>query len=263
MMKSTKASSARWRISDARRHYLTMKLIEDYDIFQLAVAHHDEMQARAAAKIGAAAGTGDVFQVLELGCGTGITTRALLGAAPNILVTCIDIEPSMIEATQRSLKHDACRVSYREGDITAVLSTLRNASFDAIASAFTLHHIEGDDLDLTLVEALRVLKPGGLFVNADKIAHPDNRQHAKDLREQIEAFSAYDSVGRPDLRVEWTDHYLADEATHLDELEHNAALEAAGFVDVRTIWRARMEAIVAARKPGPSAWASKQARAKG
>jgi len=249
MMISTQASFARRRISGDQPHYLTMKLIEDYDIFQLAVAHHDEMQVRAAAEIGAAAASGDVFQVLEFGCGTGITTRALLGAAPNVVVTCIDIEPGMIEATHRSLKHDARRVSFREGDIVEVLSSLPNASFDAIASAFTLHHIEGDDLDRAFGEALRVLKPGGLFVNADKIAHPDVGQHSKDLIEQIEAFSAYDRVGRSDLRVEWTDHYLADEATRIDELEHNAALEAAGFADVRTVWRARMEAIVLARKP--------------
>lgn len=234
------------------KHSLSDKLIEDYDLFRLAVPHHDEMQAYVGAVVRQEAcdrASLKTLRVLEAGAGTGTTTRQLLDAHANVQVTAIDIEPDMVEQTRSRLAGEGDRLKVLRGDVAEIVAALDDCSVDVFASAFTLHHIDMGRREQLFREIFRVLSPGGLFVNADKIAHDDQERHDRDLREQLDAFQVFDTVGRGGLRLAWTAHYVEDDRARLDESSHKRLLSMSGFVAVSCPWRKRMEAIIVARKP--------------
>lgn len=229
---------------------LTSKLIEDYDLFKLAVPHHDEMQALVGTTIGKEANRAErALCVLEAGSGTGITTRLLLEADGKVHVRAFDIEDGMAAQTRSRLAAYRDRLDVSTGDIAELVTLESAGAFDVFASAFTLHHVDAHRLPLLFKEINRVLLPGGLFVNADKIARDNESLHRWDLQEQLSAFSVFATMGRDDLQREWTSHYLADDVARLNEQSHKQLLAEAGFVDVNTIWRMGMEAVIVARKP--------------
>jgi SAM-dependent methyltransferase len=100
--------------------------------------------------------------VLDLACGTGLASRALVagGAAQ---VVGVDASPEMIE---RAEQH-APGPTYLVDDAQA-LATVDDGSFDGVTCQLALMDIP--DLDRTLATVRRVLRPGGWFVFV--IGHP-------------------------------------------------------------------------------------------
>jgi ubiquinone/menaquinone biosynthesis C-methylase UbiE len=98
--------------------------------------------------------------VLDLGCGTGVVTRALAardGFAGT--VTGIDQSPEFIAAAQRLAADDGVgdRVEYVVGDVHEL--DLPAASFDAVVAHTLISHVR--DPLAVLAEAARVVRPGG------------------------------------------------------------------------------------------------------
>lgn len=97
--------------------------------------------------------------VLDLGAGTGHSTRALKRRYPKALVVAADIAPGMLEqARQQS------RWLRRFERVRADAYTLpfRDASFELVFSSLMLQWC--DDLDAVFAELARVLAPGGLLL---------------------------------------------------------------------------------------------------
>ena len=97
--------------------------------------------------------------VLDLGCGTGVVTRALAardGFAGT--VTGIDQSPDFIAAAQRLAADDGVgdRVEFVVGDVHEL--DLAAASFDAVVAHTLISHVR--DPLAVLAEAARVVRPG-------------------------------------------------------------------------------------------------------
>jgi ubiquinone/menaquinone biosynthesis C-methylase UbiE len=98
--------------------------------------------------------------VLDLGCGTGVVTRAIAardGFAGT--VTGIDQSPEFIAAAQRLAADDGVgdRVQFAVGDVHAL--DLPAATFDAVVAHTLISHVR--DPLAVLAEAARVVRPGG------------------------------------------------------------------------------------------------------
>jgi ubiquinone/menaquinone biosynthesis C-methylase UbiE len=98
--------------------------------------------------------------VLDLGCGTGVVTRAIAardGFAGT--VTGIDQSPAFIAAAERLALDDGVgdRVAFVVGDAHAL--DLPSASFDAAVAHTLVSHVR--DPFAVLAEAARVIRPGG------------------------------------------------------------------------------------------------------
>ncbi len=94
--------------------------------------------------------------VLDLGCGTGASTRALLRAAPRARVTAVDASSGML---RRALtKPWPARVRFLHMTAEEVATT-GEARFDAVFAAYLFRNVTDVDAVLTAVRAL--LRPGG------------------------------------------------------------------------------------------------------
>ena len=101
-------------------------------------------------------------RVLEVGCGTGVLTRAL-ARLPNVAsVVGVDPAPALI-ARARELADGISIVEYREADGREL--PFEDAAFDVVVFDSTLCHVPMPER--ALAEAFRVLRPGGRLAAFD------------------------------------------------------------------------------------------------
>lgn len=111
--------------------------------------------------------------ILDLGCGTGISTRQL--AKRGATVVGCDLDLRMLTS---AISHAQKNVTYAQGSASAL--PFGSEMFDAV-TAFTSFHWFTDKKSVS--EIKRVLKPSGVFC----IVHPRNTSaHGRDLRNIIE-----------------------------------------------------------------------------
>ena len=104
---------------------------------------------------------GNPQQILEMGCGAG--NLSVLLAQRGYSVSGVDIAPTAIDwATERAIANGVT-AQFRVDNVLT-LTTSADASMDVVVDGHCLHCIIGDDRACCLAAALRVLKPGGVFV---------------------------------------------------------------------------------------------------
>ncbi len=187
--------------------------------------------------------------VLELGCGTGITSEQILQADPRIKLLALDNEKVMLDQTQTRLWKYKLALWHK--DALYFCEHIHTTSpFNAIVSANMIHNLPKDYRAQLLKAAYSRLCPGGIFIEADKIAPDDARKHQRDYEWQLKHLELFDKMGRHDLREVWAAHYQRDnqEDLILRESELVSGLQEAGFSDVKKVFRKRMEAVYVARK---------------
>ncbi len=103
--------------------------------------------------------------LLEIGPGFGATSR-VLARRPGSL-TILELEADYCERLRDDLGE---RAEVVQGDATQV--PFEDDRFSGVACFTMLHHIPSPELqDRLFAEALRVLRPGGVFAGTDSIGH--------------------------------------------------------------------------------------------
>lgn len=210
------------------------QLGDEYELFKLASPHFDELQNGVGGIIK------DTFKnnltneikILEIGFGAGATSSIILNADSRVKLVAIDNEPIMLEkAVQNLSKIDSDRYELKIEDALEFLKNLKKESFDVVASAFVIHNFLKDYRRDVIQEIYNVLKPEGLFVNADKIEVTDREKHTKNMEWQLSQFDVYEKIGKPELKQEWVEHYLEDSKPEraLIENEFQKNIKDAGF----------------------------------
>ena len=128
-----------------------------YDLLNalMSLGRHRAWRRRAVAVLTERGGR----DFLDIGCGTGDVTLAVLREAPAARVTGIDLSAAMIEIAMKKTRAAGlgARAVYQLGDATAL--TFADGSFDGIVTAFCLRNVV--DHARTFAEMRRVLRPGG------------------------------------------------------------------------------------------------------
>ena len=174
------------------------KIGAEYDLFPLAAPHYNELQRKLAELTVQYPVKNPV--ILEIGCGTGLTTAELHKARPDAKIIAIDAEEIMVEQTKSFLANTGIDIIWT--DALEYLKKLEAISLDIVVSGFCLHNTPTEYRKNVFEEIGRVLKPNGLCINGDKIALDNEEEHKKTLEKQIEAFTKTlkeDVVSKPDL----------------------------------------------------------------
>jgi SAM-dependent methyltransferase len=84
----------------------------------------------------------------------------------------VDFSEPMAAAAQRSLARHAGRWEYVLADLSDARwkDTLPTARYDAVVSAFCIHHLPDERKRALYREAYELLEPGGIFLNWEHVA---------------------------------------------------------------------------------------------
>ncbi|RQW77390.1 MAG: class I SAM-dependent methyltransferase [Methylococcus sp.] len=203
----------------------------------------------------AAPGHDRQLSVLELGCGTGFTTRHLLLGRTDIRLLSVDNAPAMLNQAREFLADavEAGRLELREADALGALRSQPDQSVDIVASAYTLHNFLFGYRHQVLAEILRVLRPGGVFVNGDRYAMEDAAAHLANTQTELTGYFRIllDEMQRPDLLEQWVLHHFSDESEeHLMKLSPQLAeMTELGFESLQVHFRETVNALVSGVKP--------------
>lgn len=213
---------------------------------------------------------GSAPTVLDLACGTGSITARLLDRLPEARSVAVDVDPALLAIAAATFAGDP-RVRIVRGDLADPswpdeIDPAPGAAgrFDAVLTATALHWLSQDVLRRVYRDVVGLLRPGGLFVNADHMSDAGLPTVAAALAEQHRRHQeASSAAGVADWDEWWQGARRAPElsalvaerdrrfgGTHARSFAppvdfHLEALRAAGFGEVGQIWRGGNDAAVA------------------
>ncbi|OCT45487.1 putative methyltransferase AN0656 [Cladophialophora carrionii] len=104
------------------------------------------------------------WKFVDLGCGTGRNTAALLEVGKASAVVGLDVSPGMLEVAERRLQkfHAEGRLKLEVFDMLQATSIPESArSADAVVSTLVIEHVPAD---IFFATAGKILKPGGILL---------------------------------------------------------------------------------------------------
>lgn len=139
---------------------------DDYlDLTRSEVPAFDELQDRiAAATLGV-----EAARILELGTGTGETSRRVLAKHPAARLTGIDESPEMLDAAAKVLVPEQIEALL----VRRIEDPLPEGPFDLAISGLTIHHLDAEGKAALFRSLAGVIRRGGRFVMGDVVTPDD------------------------------------------------------------------------------------------
>lgn len=190
--------------------------VEQYDRdITRVIPHHEELHDKLAEFINSNFESEQIHHILDLGAGTGITSKRLQETLPEAKFDIVDFSKSMLEGARKKLGEN--RVNYIEADYSKI--DFAQNEYDIIISVIGFHHQNQEGKKKMLQKIYNSLKPGGLFILGDLITHQDKIEAAlndvKHFHHMVEHASDETTL------AEWAYHhmYLNDPSTKEELLQ--------------------------------------------
>jgi tRNA (cmo5U34)-methyltransferase len=169
---------------------------------------HRQRYDRAQQEIVRASVDVEVARMLDLGVGTGETSRRCLEAHPEACAVCLDENRDKLEVAASVL---GARAELRLGRFQ---DRLPEGPFELIVSAFALHHVDGASKADLFPRVAERLSAGGRFVLADvvepqaPVSEPTPLDRAQSVVSRTDDLleGLRDAGFRPEVR--WAEHDL-------------------------------------------------------
>lgn len=156
------------------------------------IAHAEGGEVVAEADLYARLLTLDDADIVELGCGTGVHTRAIAGSGSRRRLVAFEVDRVQLERNQASAPPN---VSFRYGGAEAI--DLPDAAADFVFMFKSLHHVPLAAMDRALAEIARILRPGGrAWISEPVFAGAFNDIIRRFHDEQAVRRAAFDAVTR-------------------------------------------------------------------
>ncbi|MFC8433125.1 methyltransferase domain-containing protein [Streptomyces sp. NPDC057253] len=206
-------------------------------------------------------------RVLDLACGTGSITARLLARFPDATSTGVDLDPALLAIARGTFEGDG-RVTLVEADLTDQHwpARLPHQSYDAVLTATALHWLRRDPLAALYGRIAQLVRPGGVFMNADHMSDDSTprinaaeRAHRHALMERARREGALDWADW--WRLAAADPALAGPTARRFEIYgehaegdtpsaewHARVLRESGFDEVRPVWSSPSDTLLLALK---------------
>ncbi|TQF06604.1 class I SAM-dependent methyltransferase [Kitasatospora acidiphila] len=116
---------------------------------------------------------GPAPRILDLACGTASITERLLARLPQAASVGVDLDPALLQIAEGHFRGDQrltlVTADLRDPDWAAALP---EGPFDAVLTATALHWLDTDTLLRLYRDLTGLLRPGGVFLNADHCPQP-------------------------------------------------------------------------------------------
>jgi SAM-dependent methyltransferase len=215
--------------------------------------------------------------VLDLGCGPGSLAIRLLDRMPAARVVAIDTDPLLL-ALGRAAHGDRAGLRFADQDLrrrgwAGALGL--PAPADVAVSTTALHWLDAAQLRAMYAELATVLRPGGLMLDGDHLKEDESAVPAlarlgdavseRATRRRLDGREEHDEDWKAWWEAATTDPELAGPAAERERrglsedhygsesvllVQHVAALRAAGFAEIGTLWQLGENRILAAVTPG-------------
>jgi ubiquinone/menaquinone biosynthesis C-methylase UbiE len=103
--------------------------------------------------------------VVDVGCGTGNLSFAVLGSRPDARVTGLDPDEHALRTAARKARRRGLALTLVQGYADRIPA--EDASLDHVVSSLALHHVDDDGRVAFARDALRALRPGGKVTIVD------------------------------------------------------------------------------------------------
>ena len=200
-------------------------------------------------------------RLLDLGAGTGSLTRVLLDRFPEATVVALDLDPVLMTIGRKTLGDGGGRLTWsqadlREPDWAEQLERGAGSSFDAVATLATLHHFNARELASIYRGLARLVRPGGLVLNAEGLAAGSPRSRLAQTFDEArrrgspppdgwwEAIGADPAFSSAVEERERLRDRMRGTPRHSSAEAHRRALRRAGFAEAAVAWRHLDEALV-------------------
>jgi tRNA (cmo5U34)-methyltransferase len=192
-----------------------------------------------------------VPDVLELGCGDGVLSQALMLRHSSITVTLLDGSRDMLDAAEKRFGSDP-RVRYIQAtlqDVIAGRTDLGTPHF--IVSSLAIHHLTLAEKAQLFACAAHALVPGGAFANVDVVLSPAacvEEWYLELWRDWIREHDAIAADGKSFTHIPTQYKHNADNFP--DPLQEQLRqLEGAGFDAVDVFFKSGVFAVYGGFKP--------------
>ncbi len=196
--------------------------------------------------------------VLDLGCGAGPLTAALLAALPDVRVHAFDGSAAMLERA-RTAAPAGERLRTAQVDLAARGWRSFDEPLRAVVSSLAIHHLDTANKRALFADLYRLLAPGGVFVLADILRPTRSVGQAvagtmwdEETRRRALAIDGDDRGFRAFQQARWNCFQTA-EVDPVDKpsslREQLGWLEDGGFVDVDVHWLLAGQVLLSAWKP--------------
>ena len=165
---------------------------DDYLELMSELPAYEELQDRVASLTEGLS----VARILELGTGTGETSRRVLAHHPDAGLVGVDESAEMMAVARKVLPAESIESFIVQG----IEDPLPEGPFDLVISALTIHHLDGPGKADLFERVARVMEPGAVFVMGDVIVPDDPADAVTPLTPE------YDMPDRTEVLVAWLNH---------------------------------------------------------
>ncbi len=124
-------------------------------------------------------------EILDLGAGTGLFSEFVTQKYPNAKITLVDLSRKMLDVAKKRFSSNK-NIDIIQQDFTTFKG---EKLYDAIISSLAIHHLEDKAKDELYNTIFSLLKPEGIFINAEQVAGESeyfSRLYDKKWREKVE-----------------------------------------------------------------------------
>ncbi len=197
---------------------------------------------------------------LDLGCGDGVLSAAILGEHPHSHAVVMELVPGPTSTARANLKDFAGRVTYIPADIAypGWVQELRGEpQFDAVVCGFALQPLSDRRKQSLFGELFRLLQPDGIFLNIEHVASATRWSESKWDDTMITAFfgqfiKEHPEKSRAEIAREYYEQARTDASRCAPFEVQLDWLRAAGFTNVDCYLKIQELALFGGQRPSES-----------